>query len=125
MDFESDCMSRKRKNCDRDDYDDNSPSTQGVEEPRTILQEADSTTTVGVDKADMAMIVDTALPASPISSDLESEQSATKKHRASSPEAVVPVVVRSGTGGLVSSALNESEQVQNMSTGQSEPLVEN
>lgn len=128
MEFESPRMSRKRKSCDRDDSDDNSSSSREVEEPQTILQEADSTTTtVGADKVDTAMIVDA--PSPPLtgntgSSDVESEQSAAKKHKPSSPEAVVPVA-ESGADALVSSVLDESEQVQNMSTGQSEALVEN
>ncbi len=127
MEFEAARLSRKRKSCDRDDSEDNSLSDRGAKEPQTVLQEADSTTTVGADKEETAMIVDTPSPLlsdSNNSSDIEGEEKPAKKHRSSSPEAIVPTV-EPRTDGFVTSVLDESEQVQNMSTGQSEPLLEN
>lgn len=123
MDFEPARVCRKRKSCDRDEFE-GTPPPPLIEEPRTILQEADSTTTVGADQEGVAMDIDSVPQTGIISESMETEEIAAKRLRPSSPEAIVPSNIRQvGAEELVSSALDESGQVHNKSTGQSESLL--
>ncbi len=123
MDFESAQVCRKRKSCERDEFE-RTPPPPLIEEPRTILQEADSTTTVGADREGVAMDIDSVSQIDIMSGDVETDEIAAKRLKPSSPEAIVPSNTgQVGAEGLVSSALEESGHVHNKSTGQSESLL--
>ena len=129
MDFESNVarINRKRKSCDRDDIDEVASLSQKDEETRTVLQEADSTTTTDTDQEDTSMDL-----GAPINTDDSDDLENVAKRLKPSPAEVpfpqeepssgeLPEGVKSD--GLVSSVLGMSEQVQNESTGQSELIL--
>ena len=129
MDFESSIarINRKRKSCDRDDIDEVASLSRKDEETRTVLQEADSTTTSDTYQEEASMDLEAPLNTDD-SADLET---VAKRLKPSPAEATFPQEVPSSgelsegaqSDGLVSSVLGRSEQVQNESTGQSELIL--